>query len=265
MSKIELHSREWCELIFEGRNQLYGAYVLRREASKRYRRVGYFMVGFLLLLLLSGGIVGYFVYQRVQQEVADIEKELRELLDQQEPKKDFKTQRLSRGRRAAQGKSPTASETAPLVTDRVRQSIAFGIQGPDDSKITFDDNFEDLDLQHNNEQTDLSVEGAQLVQTEEVEEMPQFPGGIPAFRIYLDKEIHYSLSARRREVQGEIQASFIILEDGSVSEIKIEQSLDLSLDRSVQNALQRMPKWKPGKKGGKACPVKISIPVVFTL
>ena len=36
MAKIDLTSREWCDLVFEGRNKSYGAYDLRMTSSKRH-------------------------------------------------------------------------------------------------------------------------------------------------------------------------------------------------------------------------------------
>ncbi|MBQ7634356.1 MAG: energy transducer TonB, partial [Bacteroidaceae bacterium] len=35
MAKIDLISKQWCDLVFEGRNKEYGAYRLRAHAGKR--------------------------------------------------------------------------------------------------------------------------------------------------------------------------------------------------------------------------------------
>lgn len=35
MSKIDLISNAWCDLVFEGKNQAYGAYKLRKGTAKR--------------------------------------------------------------------------------------------------------------------------------------------------------------------------------------------------------------------------------------
>ena len=35
MSKVDLTSLEWCELIFKDRNKNYGAYKMRRDLGKR--------------------------------------------------------------------------------------------------------------------------------------------------------------------------------------------------------------------------------------
>ena len=37
MSKIDLISQQWCDLVFEGRNKSYGAYKLRSQAGRRQR------------------------------------------------------------------------------------------------------------------------------------------------------------------------------------------------------------------------------------
>ncbi|KAA6307547.1 hypothetical protein EZS27_040781, partial [termite gut metagenome] len=36
MAKIDLTSKEWCDLIFKDKNQAYGAYAMRKESAKRH-------------------------------------------------------------------------------------------------------------------------------------------------------------------------------------------------------------------------------------
>ena len=55
MNMSPLYSRAWCDMVFEGRNRAYGAYVLRARAGRRYRFAlmvvgGMFMVLTLLLV-----------------------------------------------------------------------------------------------------------------------------------------------------------------------------------------------------------------------
>ena len=35
MAKVDLYSKDWCELVFANRNKAYGAYVLRKEVGQR--------------------------------------------------------------------------------------------------------------------------------------------------------------------------------------------------------------------------------------
>ena len=36
MSKVDIISQQWCDLVFEGRNKSYGAYDLRSKAGRRH-------------------------------------------------------------------------------------------------------------------------------------------------------------------------------------------------------------------------------------
>ena len=54
MAKIDLVSSEWTDLVFQGRNQAYGAYVLRKGTSKR--NLWSIILLFLLAVLLFVGL-----------------------------------------------------------------------------------------------------------------------------------------------------------------------------------------------------------------
>ena len=41
MAKLDLASSEWCQLIFEGKNQAYGAYRMRANSTKRHQTAYY--------------------------------------------------------------------------------------------------------------------------------------------------------------------------------------------------------------------------------
>ena len=51
MSKIDLVSHDWADIVFEGRNQKYGGYVLRKNTSKRNVAA--------ILLVIAAGVLTY--------------------------------------------------------------------------------------------------------------------------------------------------------------------------------------------------------------
>lgn len=55
MSKIDLVSREWCDIVFEGRNKEYGAYRMRANAGKRQLRA---LLIVILLLAVTLAVLG---------------------------------------------------------------------------------------------------------------------------------------------------------------------------------------------------------------
>ena len=53
MSKVDLVSRGWCDIVFEGRNKEYGAYRMRARAGRR----NVFAVICLLALIAAIGVI----------------------------------------------------------------------------------------------------------------------------------------------------------------------------------------------------------------
>ena len=49
MAKIDLTSREWCELVFEGKNKAYGAYEMRQTSPSRHNKALVIVVIFILI------------------------------------------------------------------------------------------------------------------------------------------------------------------------------------------------------------------------
>ena len=96
-----------------------------------------------------------------------------------------------------------------------------------------------------------------------VQELPQFPGGMVEFMKWLNKNLRYPPSALRNRIEGKVMVSFIVNTDGSLSNIKVENSDHKSLADEAMRVARLMPKWKPGKDHGKICRTKIAIPIVF--
>ncbi|WP_231480251.1 energy transducer TonB [Prevotella sp. P6B4] len=98
-----------------------------------------------------------------------------------------------------------------------------------------------------------------------VEEMPQFPGGSAALFEYLDKSKQYPEAARTNGIQGRVICSFIVEQDGSISDVKVFRGVDPSLDREAQRVILSMPRWISGKQNGEVVRVKYTLPVTFRL
>ena len=98
-----------------------------------------------------------------------------------------------------------------------------------------------------------------------VEKMPQFPGGEKAINEFISKTLQYPVIAQQNGIQGRVVCSFIINQDGSVTDAEVVSGVDPSLDREALRIVSVMPKWTPGTQRGKAVRVKYTMPVTFTL
>lgn len=130
------------------------------------------------------------------------------------------------------------------------------------------------------------------------EQMPGFKGGQGAMMQYLSSNVHYPEVAQKWGVQGRVLVSFIVNEDGTLSDHKVvsthifkPETVDTAAVDSVslmteeqkaekekgeaegkaaieQEALRvakSMPAWNPGVKDGKPVRIKFNIPLTFRL
>lgn len=96
-----------------------------------------------------------------------------------------------------------------------------------------------------------------------VEIMPQFNGDLHA---WLKENLKYPEEARKAKKQGRTLVNFVINEDGSVSDVKIQRSSgSKALDEEALRAAKAMPAWIPGKQRGKTVKVSYSLPFNFKL
>ena len=98
-----------------------------------------------------------------------------------------------------------------------------------------------------------------------VEDVPQFPGGATEFIKWLTRNLKYPASAQNQKIQGKVVAEFIVNRDGSVTDVRVVQSLNAACDREALRVLRMMPRWTPGIENDQPCRTKVCIPIVFRL
>lgn len=105
----------------------------------------------------------------------------------------------------------------------------------------------------------------QVYRLQTVEKPPLFPGGWVALMKWLTKNLHYPPYAQQQKIQGKVVVSFIVNKDGTVSDAKVEKSVDISLDREAMRVVRMMPRWEPAIVHDKPCRSMFVIPIVFAL
>lgn len=80
---------------------------------------------------------------------------------------------------------------------------------------------------------------------------------------YIADNLRYPDNCINGVLTGLVIVSFTVNEDGNLSDIKVERTLDHMLDEEVIRVVKSMPKWKPAKLNGKAVKSKYTIPVNF--
>lgn len=264
--KVDLFSRQWCNLIFEGRNQDYGAYRIRSEAGKRYciALVLFFMV--LLTGVLMPLTLGWLFRYRMMQTLNEVRVELQKL----EPAKVVEGHEIKHVAVAARPRPRLESikgalPTAPEIVEVTKEDIRIGFDGPE--QTASDDELwaelAELDTFQRDDALETLPEGLQLQTTDVVEELPQFPGGPAELMKWLDRHIVYPKSCLNAGIGGVLHLSFYVDSDGSVRGPWVAKPLHPILDRIAMNAMRHMPKWQPGKSNGVPVMVCVTVPIHF--
>jgi Ca-activated chloride channel family protein len=94
-----------------------------------------------------------------------------------------------------------------------------------------------------------------------VEDMPEYPGGMDAFRKYISDNLKLPEEITRQGMKGKVYVQFTVDTDGSLVDVKIVRGMDPSIDREVLRIIKLSPKWKPGKQSGKPVKVQYVVPI----
>lgn len=100
---------------------------------------------------------------------------------------------------------------------------------------------------------------------EVVEQMPEYPGGMPAMMEFISKNIKYPATAQQAKIQGRVTIQFIVNTEGNIINPRVLRSADPLLDAEAIRLTTIMPKWKPGMQRGQAVNVKYTVPIMFRL
>lgn len=276
MSKIDLISNEWTDLVFEGRNQAYGAYKLRKGTAKRN-----------VWALIIVGLAAALLYLGLQlQKMAEANKKVEntqavQLAKLNTEKKEAKVEKKEiikqEPEKVVEQVKSSVKFTAPIIKkdsevkeedeiklDEVQKSDkavgAFTVEGNDEVGGAVLKAKDDIAAP---EPPKHVVEETKIFTV--VEQMPMFPGGDEALMGYLRDNIHYPTVAAENGVQGRVVVGFVVERDGSITDVNILRGVDPSLDREAMRVVKSMPKWTPGKQNGSAVRVKYQVPVSFRL
>ncbi len=280
--EVDLSSRDWCDLVFEGKNKDFGAYVIRTESAKRHNKaVLWTIIGAILFGLLAFGFVKANQYLEERRLAAQGEQE-EVLID------------MSQEAEEPEPENERVEPEKPILKEEVLQSVKVTeLAIVEDEKVKKEDEIKTQDelketetafgQKDNKEGTEdrnvtktlkdevvveKPVEKPKEVKEEvfrSVEQMPQFPGGEAALMKYLQSHINYPPMAAENNVQGRVVVQFVVDKTGKVGEVKVVRSVDKDLDKEAVRVCKSLPKFTPGRQNGQAVSVWYTLPVTFKL
>jgi protein TonB len=245
------------DIVFEKRNQEYGAYRLRKKYNRNV------MIGMLMGILIIGtAIITPYLNAKALENQKKRDQKLVELkmenLDQ--PQENVAP---------PPPPPPPPAETVapvkyvpPVVVDTIKPEEARQMMTADQAQ----NEVKDVEVTAVAEvQEEVKEEEAPVEVFVVVEEMPTYPGGDKALMDYINGNIVYPEIAKENNIQGRVILRFCVTYKGAVDQVTVLKPVDPALDNEAIRVIKMLPAWKPGKQGGKPVNVWYSVPVTFQL
>jgi protein TonB len=265
---IDLTAQRWLDLVFEGKNKRYGAYVLREESGNRHLKALLIVtiVGFALIFLPK-------VISSVIPKAPDViqKDELTMVEINQEIPEEDQIKQIENV-----PPPPQLKETVQFTPPVIKRDEDVQNEVVTQQELT--DNKADISVKTVEGVKEGGVDIADLqdhkvvVQEEKkpeifshVEVPPSFPGGDKELMKWLTENINYPVIAAEQGIQGRVILRFVVGPDGTVGNVEVQRSLDPSCDKEAVRVVKKMPKWIPGKQNGNAVYVYYTLPVLFKL
>lgn len=272
MSKVSVFENGWIDLVFEGRNQEYGAYQLRKQDPKTT-----------ILALVSGiGLVVTlitipFLINRFGKETSDVIScpfpdpiTPIELIELPKTPETPKPQIEQPAAAAPQTNVPTV-EFRPMVA--TSEPVAPTVSSQDlvnslPANVTTEGNGTGPSLGPVG--TAPSGNGTSFSGTSNtpgeietfVDVAPQYPGGLAEF--YKEVAKKFDTSDLQNVATIKVLVYFVVEPDGTLSNIKAVRDPGQGMGTEAVRVLKSLKaKWKPGMKGGKAVRTAYNMPITI--
>lgn len=282
MSKVDLVSREWCEIVFEGRNKEYGAYRLRSKAGARnFKSLVTLFIIFvsIVAIVVAQTMISNAIKESRGPEIEQIT-ELSALEKKEEKKEEKKKVEIEYAKPEVQKVKVKASIqfTVPKIEDDdkvdetkevksqeevTKSSISIAsmdYEGDGEGGINIDD------LKDNQEAGGTEAPKEEEVEDNALVEIPAtYPGGEGALIAFINKTVVYPSIALEQDLQGVVTLRFQVLEDGSIGKVVILKGLSKECDEAAVEAVMKLKRFIPAKQQGHPVKVWFTLPVRFNI
>ncbi|OXG09434.1 TonB-like protein [Flavobacterium araucananum] len=107
------------------------------------------------------------------------------------------------------------------------------------------------------------VKEKDLYVIEEVEKLPEFPGGMNAFYKFIGENFKMPVAVGKNKIDGKAYIRFVIEKDGSLTDITTLKDPGYGIGNEAIRVLKLSPKWTAATQKGKVVRVMYTLPITF--
>ena len=268
MSKVSVFDHGWIDLVFEGRNQNYGAYQLRKQDPKTTLLALITGISVVVSLVAIPAVINKFrdaepLTEGILVELPKIDNIEIATIETPKPKVEQQAAPAAPQLQPTTELKPLAPVSTPLTdppqqtdfstTDPGQQTAAGNPDGviggtSPDPVVT--------------PGTGSGGTGSGTTIETFVDVAPLYPGGLDRF--YKDVARNFKLPDLSSETVMKVYVSFVVEPDGTLSNIKATRDPGYGMGQEAVRVLKSLKaKWTPGMKGGKAVRTAYSLPITL--
>ncbi len=250
------------DIVFEGRNQEYGAYQIRREYTKL---VALIVGGMLVFSVAALGLKMFLDMKGNEIAAADAKLDMTQIdltppVDKSEPPPP------------PPPPPPPVMETVKFVPPVIKDDAVEDEPPPPQEKLT-DTQVSTTTQEGSGDEVVVPSDAGNGPVEEKVEiftvveEMPGFPGGMGELMKYIQKNIQYPQVEKEADVSGTCYVKFVVEPNGAISNVEVAKGVKggPGLDKEALRVVKSMPSWTIGKQNGRPVRVLMNLPIKFQL
>ena len=290
---VDLSSKEWCDIIFEGKNKEFGAYQMRKASEARHNKAMIAVLIFAAVVFALPFLINTIIPEAEADIIAEADQQLvgvvTEEAEEEEPEEELERIEEQKPEVLPEEVLNTVKVTELAIVDDDQVKAEDEIKTQDELQQTetafgqtdYDKGTDDLNVVREYKEEIVVEEKKEVEQVfTAVEQMPQFPGGDAELMRYISSNIKYPTMAMENNIQGRVVVQFVVTKSGKIGEVKVVRSKDPDLDKeavrvvkSLPNFLDKeavrvvksLPNFIPGKMNGQAVNVWYTLPITFKL
>lgn len=259
MDVNKIQSADILDIIFDGRNKEYGAYDLRKTYNKRMIKA---LVGTILIILLA--VLGNLLANSTSSSKTELIVQDVSLENVQQEEKKPEPPPPPPPPKQEPPKVEITKFTPPKIVK--------------DEEVKEEDEIKEVEKLEDTKIGTINQEGAKdegivappvesgtgVVEAPKKEEdydkiftvvqIPaEFPGGLPAWAKYLERNLNRDLPVENGAPPGKytVVVSFIVAKDGTISDVVAENDPGYGTKNEAVRVITRGPKWKPAVQNGR--------------
>ncbi|WP_125717679.1 energy transducer TonB [Flavobacterium ustbae] len=261
--KLDIIKNQWLDIVFEGRNKIYGAYELRKSNGKT--TVKALVIGSLIFsAAIAAPLIASFLPDSVEEEEV---KEVKMATVKLPPKKEEIKPNMPpppppppkvdqvKFVKPVVAKAEEVTEDPPKIVELKDKKVGSEtIKGDPDAVLTVDEPVGKGPVQ------EVIQEDNTVYNTAGIEVKPDFPGGIEKFYKFVGNNYK---TPEEEGLKGKVYVTFVVEKDGSLTDIKVLRDIGYGTGAEAIRVLKKCPKWTPGEQNGKKVRVLYSLPITI--